>query len=58
MMSVIATAAGDLTELVEDDGAVCEVCGEPLLRGQEVRWVNGQRGHVDDWARGASSRPT
>ena len=49
-MSVIATTdERDLTELVEDDGAVCEVCGEPLLRGQEVRWVNGQRGHADDW---------
>jgi hypothetical protein len=39
----------DLAEVVEDDGAVCEVCGELLLRGQEVRWVGGCRGHVEDW---------
>lgn len=47
----------DLAEVVEDDGAVCEVCGELLLRGQEVRWVDGCRGHVEDWVEQVDSNP-
>lgn len=47
----------DLAEVVEDDGAVCEVCGELLLRGQEVRWVDGRRGHVEDWVEPVDGYP-
>lgn len=38
----------EVTELVEDDGGYCAVCGDLFGRGDEVTFVDGARRHVDD----------
>lgn len=47
-MMQTAGEIADAVELVEDIGAWCGVCGDPLELGQEVVIHSGQRCHWDD----------